>query len=345
MRAMILEAQGPDSPLRAADMPQPAAGTGQVLVRVGFCGVNRLDLLVRSAYAPVRIPLPHIPGSEVSGTIAAVGPGVAGLTPGDRVVVHPYLSCGQCEPCLAGEETTCIRGDILGLMSQGGYAEYVAVPARHVLKVPAEVSLADAAAVALSTLTAFHMLVTRARLRPGETVLVVAAGSGVGSAAVQIAHLAGARVIAAAGSDAKLARAVALGADDTVNYQQEDMAGAVRRLTGKRGADVVFEHVGAATWQSSLASLARNGRVVTCGSFTGNQGAVDLWVLFAKQLQVIGSYGGTRGELGQVMSLLAQGRLKAVVDRVVPLAEAAGAWEALADRSQFGKILVEVAGE
>lgn len=345
MKAMLFRTQDDRARLELAEISVSEPGPGEVLVRVAFCGANRLDLLVRSGYTPVKLALPHIPGSEVSGTVAALGPGVSGLEPDQRVVVHPYLSCGRCEQCLAGEETTCRTGDILGLMSQGGFAEYVVVPSRHVLPVPAGVTLARAAAVTLAALTAYHMLVTKARLTAGETVVVLAAGSGVGSAAVQLARLMGARVIATAGSDAKLERARALGAHATVNYTTEDQVAAVRRLTGRRGADVVFEHVGAATWDASMACLARNGRLVTCGSFTGNMAAVNLWTTFAKQLQIIGAYGGTRSELTRVLDLVAAGDFQPVIDRVIPLAEAEVALQALESRAQFGKILIEVAGE
>jgi NADPH:quinone reductase-like Zn-dependent oxidoreductase len=240
---------------------------------------------------------------------------------------------------LAGEETTCLRGDILGMVSQGGYAEYVAVPANSLVPLPDAVSYTDAAAVGLAALTAYHMLL-RARVRAGEDVLVLAAGSGVGSAAVQLAKLVGARVIAAAGSDEKVARARELGADEGINYDREDLREAVRRITNRRGVDVVVEHVGQATFAASVASLARNGRLVTCGATTGSEAQFDLWSFFAKQLQFIGGYGGTRGELARLLALTARGQYRPVVDRTYGLDGVAEAQETLAARRQFGKLVV-----
>lgn len=341
MKAIAYEATGGPEVLRLRDMPEPAPGPGEVVVRVAACGVNRLDVMQRSGLTRAKPPLPHVVGSEIAGTIAQVGAGVAGWAEGQSVAIAPYLHCGQCEFCLRGDETLCIRGDIIGLGSQGGYAEYVKAPASALVAVPDGVELDAAAAVALSTLTAYHMLVTRARVRPGETVLVIAAGSGVGSGAVQIAKLAGARVIAAAGSEEKLRRARELGADEAVNYRVADLVDELRRLTGKRGVDVVFEHVGQDTWARSIACLARGGRLVTCGALTGNQGAVDIWALFAKELQLIGSYGGSRAELQTVLRLVRQGRIEPVIHERYPLAEAARAQTAMENREQFGKLLIK----
>ncbi|HEX5505640.1 MAG TPA: zinc-binding dehydrogenase [Thermomicrobiales bacterium] len=340
MKAAVLREHGGPEVVRVEDVPRPEAGPGQVLVRVGACGVNRLDLWVREGTVPVKVPLPHISGSEVAGEVAAVGAGVAGRREGQRVAVAPYLHCGQCEYCLAGEETTCLRGDILGLVSQGGYAEYVAVPANSVLPLPDAVSFVDAAATGLAALTAYHLLLTKARVRPGEDVLVLAAGSGVGSAAVQLAKLSGARVIAAAGSDEKLARARDLGADEAINYNAEDLREAVRRITNKRGVDVVVEHVGQATFPASVASLARNGRLVTCGATTGSEAKFDLWSFFAKQLRFIGGYGGTRGELATLLALAARGQFRPVVHATYALDQVGAAQDALASRQTFGKLVV-----
>ena len=340
MRATVFHEHGGPEVLRVEELPQPEAGPGQVLVKVGACGVNRLDLWAREGTVRAKVPLPHISGSEVAGEVAAVGPGVTGVQAGQRVVVAPYLHCGQCAYCLAGEETTCLRGDILGMVSQGGYAEYVAVPANSLVPLPDAVSYTDAAAIGLAALTAYHMLVTRARVRAGEDVLVLAAGSGVGSAAVQLAKLAGARVIAAAGSDEKVARARELGADEGINYEREDLREAVRRITNRRGVDVVVEHVGQATFAASVASLARNGRLVTCGATTGSEAQFDLWTFFAKQLQFIGGYGGTRGELARLVALTARGQYRPVIHQTYGLDGVAEAQEALTARRQFGKLVV-----
>lgn len=340
MKATVFHEHGGPEVLRVEEAPRPEAGPGQVVVRVGACGVNRLDLWARAGTVPVKLALPHISGSEVAGEVAALGPGVTGFTEGQRVAVAPYLHCGQCEFCLAGEETTCIRGDILGLVSQGGYAEYVLVPANSLLPLSDALSYTEAAAIGLSALTAYHMLIGKARVKAGEDVLVLAAGSGVGSAALQLAKLAGARVIAAAGSDEKLQRARELGADDVVNYSHEDLREAVRRLTGKRGVDIVVEHIGQATFPASVASLARNGRLVTCGATTGSAARFDLWSFFAKQLQFIGAYGGTRGELAALLALAARGQFRAIVAGTYGLDGVANAQVALESRQLFGKLVV-----
>src|SRR5262249_22581890 len=270
-----------------------------------------------------KVPLPHISGSEAAGEVVGYGPGVA-LEPaqlGSLVAIAPYLFCGVCEYCRAGDETICIRGDILGLVSQGAFAEYVVVPAASIVPLPEGVDAVTAAAVGLATITAWRLVICRAKLQAGETVLVHAAGSGVGSAAVQIARLTGARVLATVGGAAKVDRARRLGADEVINYGEQDFAQEGRRLTGKRGVGGVVEHVGAATWEKSLACLARRGRLVTCGATTGNEGTINIWTLFAKELSVIGAYGGTRADLAAVLQLVAAGRLTPVIDRVLPLAE------------------------
>ncbi|HEY8476248.1 MAG TPA: zinc-binding dehydrogenase [Chloroflexota bacterium] len=341
MRAVVFHEHGGPEVLAPAEVPRPEAGPGQVVVRVRACGVNRLDIWVRSGRRG-PVPLPHIQGSEVAGEVAEVGPGVVGVEAGQRVVVYPWLFCGHCEACLGGTETVCDRTDILGVQSQGGYAEYVAVPAANALPLPPALDFVEGAAVTLSTLTAWHMVVGRARVQPGETVLVLAAGSGVGSAAVQIARLAGARVIATASSDAKLERARALGAEMTINTQHEDLVEAVRRLTDGRGADVVVEHVGAATWAASAAALAKNGRLVTCGATTGAEATENLRLLYSRQLTVLGSMGGTRHELRQVLAATAEGRLRPVVHATYPLERAAEAQRAMEAREQFGKLVLVV---
>ncbi len=340
MRAIVFHEQGGLDKLRLEDVPVPEIGPADVLIRVRACGVNRLDLRVREGKVGARVELPHTPGSEVAGEIAGLGSQVSGLSEGQRVVVAPYLFCGHCEYCLTGEETMCIRGNIVGLSANGGYAEYVSVPAANVVPIPEGVSFDEAAAVTLAALTAWHALVTRAGIRPGEDVLIHSAGSGVGSAGIQIAKLSGARVLTTAGSDAKLNLATSLGADYGIDYSQHDFAQEVRRITGKRGVDLVLEHIGADTWEKSAASLSRNGRVVICGTTSGDESNTNLWNLFAKQLAFIGSYGGTRAELRTVLKLVEEGRLRPVIDRVLPLEQAADAQRLMEQRAQFGKLIL-----
>ncbi|PSR21865.1 MAG: NADPH:quinone reductase [Sulfobacillus acidophilus] len=339
MNAVVFDEFGDERVLVSREVPRPEPGAGEVLVKVTRVGVNRLDLMAREGQVG-QIALPHISGSEVAGVVAAQGPGVS-VAVGTRVVVAPYLFCGQCEPCRSGHENVCVKSDILGLHSAGGYAEYVLAPAQSLVPIPEGVSDSAAAAVTLSTITAWHMLVEQVRIKPGDVVLVWAAGSGVGSAAVQIAQLLGAEVIATAGSDSKVARAQEeFGACWGINYTCQDVVQEVRSITAKRGVDVVFEHLGANTMALSLKCLARNGTVVTCGTLTGTRAEVDLWSLFAKQLHLVGSYGGTRQDLARVLQLLARGELKPVIDCEMPLAEAGAAQMRMAQRAQFGKILL-----
>lgn len=341
MKAVYFEETGGLDALRFGDRPRPEPGAGQALIRVLACGVNRLDIYARSGRTPVK--LPHISGSEAAGEVVAYGPGVV-VEPapvGSLVAIAPYLFCGQCEFCIAGEETMCIRGDILGLASQGAFAEYVVAPASSLVPIPDGVSATDAAAVGLAMITAWRMLITKARVRPGETALVQAGGSGIGSAAIQIAKLAGARVIATVGSGEKMEQARRLGADDVINYSELDFALEVRKLTGKRGVSLVVEHIGPATWAKSVACLARGGRLVTCGATTGNEAETNLWTLFAKELTLIGSYGGTRADLATVLRLVANGQLGPVIARTLPLESVAEAQRLLEQREVFGKIVID----
>lgn len=340
MRAVVFHEHGGLDKLKLEDVPIPDIGPNEVLVRVRACGVNRLDLRTREGQVGAPVKLPHIPGSEVAGDVARVGDQVVGIAEGQRVAIAPYLFCGRCEYCLAGEESLCLRGNILGLTDNGGYAEYVAAPAANVVPLPEGVSYDDAAAVSLAALTTWHMLVERARLKAGEEVLVLAAGSGVGSAAIQIAKLSGCRVIATASTPEKLQMALDLGADEVINYSERDFLQEIRRLTNKRGVDVVVEHVGADTWEKSVGCLARDGRLVICGTTTGNEGKVNLWQLFAKQLSLIGSYGGTRRELQTLLKLVADGRFRPVIDRAMPLEQAAEAQRLMEERKQFGKLIL-----
>ncbi|HEY2904386.1 MAG TPA: zinc-binding dehydrogenase [Vicinamibacterales bacterium] len=327
--------------LRFEDMPDPEAGPGEVLVRVRACALNHLDLWERRGLEHVRIAMPHVSGSDVAGDI--VTSSVSDLRVGQRVMLQPGMSCGRCAECLSGRDNECAAYEVLGYRSHpGGYAELVKVPVQNVVPIPDAIDYIQAAAFPLTFLTAWHMLMTRAQLKRGEDVLILAAGSGVGQAAIQIARLQGARVIATVGSKEKLERARSLGASEVIHHHEQDIADEVRRLTNKRGVDVVIEHVGQATWAKSVRSLARSGRLVTCGATTGADAGLNLQALFAKQLTIQGSYMGTKGELLQVARLFFAGDLSPVIDRTFPLAQAAAAQERLEASGQFGKVVLEV---
>jgi NADPH:quinone reductase-like Zn-dependent oxidoreductase len=340
MKAVTLRAHGGPEVLNVEELPDPRPAAGQVVVGVKAAALNHLDVWVRRGWPGLVLAFPHVLGADVAGVVEAVGDGVDGVAVGDAVVVNPSLGCGRCERCLSGEENLCRKFAILGEHVPGGQAERVAVPARNVLPKPPLLSFEEAAAVPLTFLTAWHALVTRARVRPGETVLVHAAGSGVGVAAVQIAKLLGARVVATAGSDAKLAKARTLGADEVVNYETQDFVQEVKRLTDRKGVEVVFEHVGKKTWEGSILSAAVGGRIVTVGATTGYDPPTDLRHVFYRQLSILGSTMGTAGELVQVLRFVAERRLRPVIDRVMPLAEVRKAQELLTERAQFGKIVL-----
>lgn len=340
MKAVRFHAHGGVDVLRFEDAPDPVPRPGEAVVRVRACALNHLDLWQRRGMDRVRIPFPHISGADVAGEV--VEPGASGVPAGTRVMLQPGVSCGRCRECLSGRDNECASYSVLGYMTDGGYAELVKVPATNLVPLADGIDFVHAAAFPLTFLTAWHMLVTRAALRAGEHVLVLAAGSGVGQAAIQIATLHGARVIATAGTDEKASRARELGADEALNHHTEDVPRRVRELTGGRGVDVVFEHVGQATWERSVKCLARAGRLVTCGATTGPQGNIDLRFLFGRQLSILGSYMGGKGELLRAAPFLFEGRLKPVVDRVFPLADAARAQERLEAAGQFGKIVLAV---
>jgi NADPH:quinone reductase-like Zn-dependent oxidoreductase len=342
MKAIVFDEHGSPDVLKFIDVPQPTIKPAEVLVRVKACALNHLDLWVRQGLPGVSFPLPHIPGSDIAGEIAQIGSDVSTLRVGQKVVLSPGVSCGQCPACVSGLDNRCRQFTNLGYMIDGGCAEFVRVPEVNCLPYPENLSFEEAAAVPLVFQTAWHMLVSRAELQPGEDVLILGAGSGVGSAAIQIAKFLGARVFATAGTDEKLQKAKQLGVDHGINHKSQKIRDEVRRITNKRGVDVVFEHVGTATWDDSLASLAPSGRLVTCGATTGFDAKIDLRFLFSRQLSLLGSYMGTKSELHTVLKLVAAGRLKPIVDRVFPLAEAAAAHTYLESGSQFGKVVLRV---
>lgn len=312
------------------------------MVRVKACALNYLDIWERRGLPGIRFPLPHISGSDIAGVVENVGPGVSNVKPGDKTVLCPGTSCMNCEQCFEGNDNLCRRYAPVGYISDGGYAELVKAPAVNALPYPGSLDFAEAASIPLVFMTAWHMLVTRCSLKAGETVLVLGAGSGVGSAAIQIAGFFHARVIATAGSDAKLLKARELGAAHVINHSTQSIREEVKRITGKRGADVVFEHVGAATWEESMASLATGGRLVTCGATTGYDVRLDLRHVFARQIAVLGSYMGSKQELLKVLRLVSEGCLRPVVHAVLPLEKAAEAQSILENREHFGKVVLSV---
>ena len=346
IRAIGLDEHGGPEVLRAIELPAPEPGPGQVVIDVHACALNRLDIWVRGGLPNLRLSYPHVLGSDIAGVVAKLGEGVdAGLL-GREVVVNPGLSCGACEACLSGWDNLCDRYRILGENTGGGYAEQIAVPVTNLVDKPASLSMIEAAAFPLTFLTAWQMLVVRGRVEPGETVLIHAAGSGVGSAGLQIAKLHRARVIALASTDAKLEQARALGADACVRTSDADWASQVRAIegVGRRGVDLVFEHVGAATWEASIKLCRRGGRVVTCGASSGWDARTDLRHVFFRQIQILGSTIGSKASLFRVAQLIDAGALRPVVDRVFPLAEAAQAHRYLDRREQFGKVVLDVRG-
>jgi NADPH:quinone reductase-like Zn-dependent oxidoreductase len=340
MKAVIIQQHGSPEVLEYRDVPAPAIKPDEVLVAVKACALNHLDVWVRGGLPGIKVPLPHILGNDISGVVREVGELVTWVKAGDEVMVQPGVSCGHCAECLAGRDNFCRDYDILGYRRDGGYAELVAVPAVNIIPKPRSLSWEEAAALPLVTVTAWHMLVTRAAVQPGETVLIHAAGSGVGSIGIQVAKLRGARVIATAGADDKLAKAKTLGADEVINYRNEDWAQQVKALTNRRGVDVVFEHTGAATWPGSIATLKNNGRIVTCGATSGYEAQTDLRQVFYRHLTIMGSFMGTKAELLEAMKFVEAGAIRAVVDQTLPLAEARRAHELMEDRAQFGKLVL-----
>jgi NADPH:quinone reductase-like Zn-dependent oxidoreductase len=341
MKAAIFKQHGGPQVLEFTDVPAPTIRANEVLVKVKACALNHLDIFARNGLPGIEIPLPHILGNDISGVVEEVGELVTWVKAGDEVMVQPGVSCGHCEACLSGKDNLCREYDIIGYRRDGGYAEFVAVPGINVFPKPANISWEEAAALPLVTVTAWHMLVGRANLQPGEDVLVHAAGSGVGSIAIQIARLRGARVITTASSDEKLAKARELGADETINYSNPDWPKEVKRLTDRRGVDVVFEHTGSETWPGSIASLKNNGRLVTCGATSGFDARTDLRQVFYRHLTILGSFMGSKAELLEAMKFVRAGKIKGVVDRVLPLSAAREAHELIENRGQFGKVVLQ----
>jgi NADPH:quinone reductase-like Zn-dependent oxidoreductase len=341
MKAVRFHQHGGPEVLRYEDAPDPVlTSPDQTLVRVKACALNRLDIWGRIGPPYSKPPLPHIPGCDISGVVEEVPSHEKELQRGMEVIVSPGIGCGRCERCLSGMENQCRRYSIIGNEVDGGYAELVAVPTRNVLHKPERMDFVQAASIPLVFLTAYHMLVTKAKVQAGETVLVWGAGSGVGIAAIQVAKAYDANVIATAGSDQKLRKAVELGADYTVNHRTAKVSEEARKYTDGRGVDVVVEHPGKATWEESLRSVAKGGRVVTCGATTGYDAVTDLRYVFSREVTIFGSYMGGGGELLRVLELFKQRRLRPVVDIAMPLERARDAQVRMEKGEQFGKIVL-----
>ena len=338
MKAAIIREHGPVlTRVGVEAVPDPTPGPREALIRIRACALNHMDLWARKGIPGFKFPLPLIPGCDMAGEVVHAH----GMEPGTPVVVQPGVSCGHCVACLRGDDFLCPGYGILGETQNGGCAELAVVPRENLIPKPENLSWAEAAAYPLTFLTAWHMVVGRAVVRPGEIVLVHAAGSGVGSAAIQIAKLHGAVVYATAGSDAKLALARELGAEVAINYREDPKWSKTAFLhSGKRGVDVVIEHVGKATFDGSVKALRAGGRLVTCGSTTGGDVQLSLQRLFFKNLALLGSTMGSKGELLEVTAHMAAGRLTPMVDRVLPLAEVREAHRVLEAREAFGKVVV-----
>jgi NADPH:quinone reductase-like Zn-dependent oxidoreductase len=340
--AIVLRAHGGPEVLARETIDVPEPGPREARVRVRAVALNHLDLWVRRGMPNLKLAYPHRLGADVVGEVEAVGPGARGVSVGDRVVVNPGVTCGVCERCLSGRDNLCRRYAILGEHVSGGYGQLLNVPDANLLPYPGDLPFTQVAAVPLVFLTAWQMVVDKAGVQPGQTVLVQAAGSGVSSAAIQIAKLFGARVFATAGSDAKAERARGLGADEVINYKTHDFVDEVKRLTGKRGVDVVIEHVGGEVMSKSVLATTTGGRIVTCGATAGAQPRIDLLHVFYRQIEILGSTMGSKGSLFGILEHVKAGRLKPVVDRVLPLWDAAEAHRALEARDAFGKIVLQV---
>jgi NADPH:quinone reductase-like Zn-dependent oxidoreductase len=338
MKAAVIHEFGGPEVLRYEDVPDPRPRKDQVLIRVRACAMNHLDLWVRKGLPGVK--LPHILGSDIAGEIVEVGEYITDFRPGQRILLAPMHFCNHCEQCVAGRQNLCREFTVLGNAVDGGDCELMAVPAVNVIPIPESLGFVEAASVPLVFLTAFHMLTGRAAIRPGQTVLVLGANSGVGIAAIQIAKLFNATVIATAGDDHKIAKARELGADFVINHYQQKIGDEARKITGKAGVDIVVEHVGAATWNESMKALKPGGTLVTCGATSGPEVSFDLRFLFARQLALLGSYMGTMGELHEVLKLVFSGKLKPIVDTTFPLKEIRAAHEYLEQSKMFGKVVL-----
>lgn len=340
MKAALIESHGGPEKLVVKEVASPTCSPDGLLIQVNTCGINHLDLLVRSGKLPFSIELPRILGLEITGEIMELGDNVKGFKKGDRVTALSRIACGHCDYCRLGDENLCLHAKSLGVTLDGGYAQVVCIPAKNAIKLPENVSNLEASGAALSGLSAWHMLMTQAKIRAGERVLVVSGGSSVGTFAIQLAKAHGCSVFASVGSDHKIEKAYEIGADHVIQHEKQSTSKIIKDLTKQRGVDVVIEVVGAATWQESIESLSRNGRLVTCGAHTGSRVEVNLWKLFSKQISILGAYYGNRGELQSLLAWIADKKIKTVVHEKLPLEACKEGHRILEERKNFGKIIL-----
>jgi NADPH:quinone reductase-like Zn-dependent oxidoreductase len=340
MKAVRIHAFGGPEVLQYEEVADPKPRKDQVLVRIRACALNHLDLWIRKGIG--KVSLPHILGSDIAGEVVETGEYVSGFQSGQRVLLAPMLFCNRCPYCSSGRQNQCVEFTVLGNRVDGGNCELIAVPAVNVIPIPYSLDFNQAASVPLVFTTAWHMLVGRAGIRQGQTVLVLGAGSGVGIAAIQVAKLFHARVIATAGNEDKLDKARQLGADYLIDHYQQKISDEVRKITNKQGVDIVVEHVGIATWDESVKSLKPGGTLVTCGATTGYNAALDLRFLFSRQLSILGSFMGTMGEMNEVLGHIFAGLLKPVIDRTFSLHDIGAAHEYMEASQMFGKIVLEI---
>lgn len=342
MKAAFFHEHGDIDRIRYGDLPDPVPGPGQVRIRMRAGALNHLDIFVRIGIPGISLPLPHVMGSDGAGVVEAAGPGVTRVKPGDEVVLNPGIHCGTCEFCLRGEHSLCVTFHLLGEHVWGTFAEYVVAPEINAYPKPADLAWEESAAFPLTFLTAWRMLVTKAQARPGETILIIGIGGGVSLAALAIAKALGLIVGVTSGSAEKLARAKEMGADFGIDHGKTDFARETRRITGKRGVDIVLDSVGRATWKQSIASLARGGKLLTCGATTGPNPEEDIARIFWNQLTVMGSTMGTHAEFAGMLRMVSGGTVRPVVDSVFPLSDAKEALRRLEEGKQFGKIVLRV---
>ena len=340
MRAVQLTQHGAPGVFQTVDLPTPKPAPAEVLVQVKACGLNRLELWAEEGGLPVPVQLPRILGGEVAGVIAELGSDEDHWRTGERVAVQSNLFCGSCEYCLRGDESLCLTGKLLGIDRDGGFAEFVTVPARSLVRIPDEVDFTSSAALTLAGSTAMHMLANRTEVRSSEWVLIIAGASGVGSYAIQIAKQFGAQVIATGSTEEKRAFAKSLGADYVIDSTSGDWPSEVRDITQKRGVDLVIEHVGGDVFTKCLQCLGRGGTIVTCGATAGRRVELNLWPLFVKQQCIIGSYGRTRADLEVTLEWAAYGKIRPLVQQTYPLDRVSDAFTALRNRTVMGKVVI-----